>query len=455
VGASGITTASDAEGNITITGPSLAGLATETFVITQGYITSSALTGLATETYVTSRGYITGLSFNDLTDKPNLAGTYTFNVAADDSTLRTIGTEETVKFVGASGITTSSDDEGKITITQGTTSSLVNGANTVSLGSDGILTIPPNGLIIASTGPYGYQHEMRLGDGLMIGQDGGLANYKNVTWSLNGQNSDSGTQIRLPGQADSDNGLSLLIQHQYPNSSIDIESYNNIWSFRSDGLLTFPDGTTQSTAPAITISADDSTQRTIYLGEESIKFVGAGSITTASDADGNITITGPSLAGLATETFVTTQGYITGLSYNDLTDKPNLAATYTWSIAADDSTQFEIAAGNLVKIKGAGGITTSSDADGNITITGAAPDRLTSNARSAVLNSNGTFSLPTMTVAPTSPQAGQMALANGTSWDPIAQNNGAPYMVIYTGASWMGLGGVTVDQVYNMILEMG
>ena len=181
-------------------------------------------------------------------------------------------------------------------------SSLVNGAYTASLGSDGVLTIPPNGLIIASTGPYGYQHEMRLGDGLSIGQGGSLANYRNETWTLYGQNSDAGTQIRLPGQTDSDNGMSLLIQHQYANSSIDIESLGNIWSFRSDGLLTFPDGTTQSTAPAITIAADDSTQRTIYLGEESIKFIGAGGVTTASDAEGNITITGSSTYTLPTAT---------------------------------------------------------------------------------------------------------------------------------------------------------
>jgi hypothetical protein len=51
-----------------------------------------------------------------------------------------------------------------------------------------------------------------------------------------------------------------------------------------------------------------------------------------------------------------------------------------------------------------------------------------------------------------------MALANGVSWDPISQGNGAPYLVIYTGTSWMGLGGggggVTVDQVYSIVLEM-
>jgi hypothetical protein len=58
-------------------------------------------------------------------------------------------------------------------------------------------------------------------------------------------------------------------------------------------------------------------------------------------------------------------------SWNDLSNKPSLAGTYTWSIAADDSTQLEIAAGNLVQFKGAGSIITTSDANGNITITGA------------------------------------------------------------------------------------
>jgi hypothetical protein len=572
-GAGGITVTTDAEGNVTVTG------------------TPVSLAGYATESYVNSRGYITGLSFNDLTDKPDLAGTYTFNVAADDSTLRTIGTEETVKFVGAGGITTASDDEGKITITQGTTSSLVNGAKTFGLdsngvitftgsysqspsmfvstagfalskvyasggsatqvdignnvsitvgigddeitgletakgwyfktdgdleipgnicsegninievnltdstrrrwqfGEDGALTLPEGGRINA----VGYNNIVRLGnDGFMVA-NGSIFNENETGLYFGGQNSDAGTYIQIPGLAASEAGEPLIISHQWPNASIDILGGGGIWSFGSDGGITFPDDTVQTTAwtgvadynnlinkPNLastyqfSVAADDSTQRLIST-DETVKFIGASGITTASDAEGNITITGPSLAGLATETyvttqgyitssaltglatetFVTTQGYITGLSYNDLTDKPNLAGTYSWSIAADDSTQFEIAAGNLVKIKGAGGITTSSDADGNITITGAAQDRLTSNARSAVLNSNGTFSLPTMTVAPTSPQAGQMALANGTSWDPIAQNNGAPYMVIYTGASWMGLGGVTMDQVYMAVLELG
>jgi len=331
-GASGISVNTDAEGNVTITGPNLSSYATQSYVTSQGYITSSALTGyalttdiptnnnqltngsgyitssaltgLATESYVTSRGYITGLSWNQLTDKPNLAGTYSFNVAADDSTLREISTDETVKFIGAGGITTASDAEGNITI----------------------------------------------------------------------------------------NGPSLA------------------------GLATETFVTTQG-----------------Y-------------------------ITSSALTGLATESYVTSRGYITGLSWNQLTDKPDLAGTYSWNIAADDSTQIEVASGNLVKIRGAGGITTSSDADGNITITGAAQDRLTSNNRSAILNSNGTFSLPALSTNPDSPQAGQMALADCVTWDPISQGGTSPYMVIYTGTAWIGLGsgsGVTIDQVYSAILEVG
>lgn len=104
--------------------------------------------------YLTSVGTI---SYNDLSDKPTLfSGSYTdltnkptipnnvsqlvndsgyitasaipaqftFNVAADDSTQRTVGTQETVKFIGAGGITTASDAEGNITITQGSSSSV-------------------------------------------------------------------------------------------------------------------------------------------------------------------------------------------------------------------------------------------------------------------------------------------------------------------------------------------
>ena len=43
--------------------------------------------------------------------------TFSFSVGADDSTLREIGNTESIKFIGAAGITTSSDADGNITIT--------------------------------------------------------------------------------------------------------------------------------------------------------------------------------------------------------------------------------------------------------------------------------------------------------------------------------------------------
>ena len=89
-------------------------------------------------------------------------------------------------------------------------------------------------------------------------------------------------------------------------------------------------------------AADDSTQRLINNGN-TVKFVGAGGVTTSSDADGTITITG---------------------------SQPIPTPPFEFFTAADDSTQRLISNGNTVKFIGAGGVTTSSNADGDITITG-------------------------------------------------------------------------------------
>jgi len=106
----------------------------------------------------------TGIAdYNNLINKPNLAGTYQFSIAADDSTQRVISTDEVIKFIGAGGITTASDAEGNITITGsgGSVSSLVNGAYTVSLGSTGTLTVPANGII---TAPINQEFQLQAKD---------------------------------------------------------------------------------------------------------------------------------------------------------------------------------------------------------------------------------------------------------------------------------------------------
>ena len=96
-----------------------------------GSLAYSSLTGVPTLATVATSG-----SYNDLSNKPNIAGTYSFNVAADDSSLKTINTNETVKFIGAGGITTASDAEGNITIT-GTTTAISWGDITNKTGSSG------------------------------------------------------------------------------------------------------------------------------------------------------------------------------------------------------------------------------------------------------------------------------------------------------------------------------
>jgi len=371
--------------------PSITGLATETYVTTQGYITSSALTGLATETYVTTRGYLTAVDYSIITGKPTLfSGSYTD--LTSKPTLVTSYTQLTDKPTLFSGSYT--DLTSKPTLFSGSYTDLTDKPtipSIVGLATESYVTT------------QGYITSSALT---------GLATETYVT-----------TQGYITSSA-----LTGLATESY------VTTQGYITSSALTGLATESYVTTQG---YITSSALTGLATETYVTTQGY-------------------ITSSALTGLATESFVTTKGYLTAVDYSIITNTP---APYTWSIAADDSTLREILTSESIKFVGAGGITTASDAEGNITITGAVPDRLTSNNRSAILNSNGTFSLPSLTSAPATPQAGQMALANGTSWDPIAQNNGAPYMVMYTGTAWIGLGsgsgGVTVNQVYDMILEMG
>jgi len=65
------------------------------------------------------------------------------------------------------------------------------------------------------------------------------------------------------------------------------------------------------------VAGDDSTMRTIFSGE-TLRFAGAGGITATTDGEGRVTITGPTLATVATSG-----------SYADLTNKPSIPAAYS------------------------------------------------------------------------------------------------------------------------------
>ena len=70
------------------------------------------------------------------------------------------------------------------------------------------------------------------------------------------------------------------------------------------------------------------------------------------------------LATISSLSAVATSG-----NYNDLVNAPS---QFTLSIAADDSTQISISSGETIQFIGAGGLTTTADDDGTITITGGA-----------------------------------------------------------------------------------
>lgn len=99
---------------------------------------------------------ITG-SYNDLTDSPDLdilatqtyvdnailnvsvgsggGGSFSLNIAADDSSQRLISAGETIQFIGGTGITTASDAEGNITITSTAAAGTFTGLTEVSTAS--------------------------------------------------------------------------------------------------------------------------------------------------------------------------------------------------------------------------------------------------------------------------------------------------------------------------------
>ncbi len=69
----------------------------------------------------------------------------------------------------------------------------------------------------------------------------------------------------------------------------------------------------------------------------------------------------------------------------------NIENPFTFNVAADDSTQREILNGELIKFIGAGSITTASDAEGNITITGS--------SSGVTASSSDTFTNKTINIA--------------------------------------------------------
>jgi len=102
----------------------------------------------------------------------------------------------------------------------------------------------------------------------------------------------------------------------------------------------------QNQSQALTFVGDDSTGTAVNSGE-TFKIAGTQNITTAVSGD-TLTITGPDLSSYATQSYVTSQGYITNS---------------TTTIVGDDSTGTTLNSGETFKIAGGNNITTSVDND--------------------------------------------------------------------------------------------
>ena len=118
---------------------------------------------------------------------------------------------------------------------------------------------------------------------------------------------------------------------------------------------------------------DEGTSRLYFTNYRARQSISVSGNLSYDNISGVISYTAPQLSPVATSgsySDLTNKPNLFSGSYSDLTDKPNLADRYFWSIAADDSTQKLVNTGESIKFIGGTGITTSSDTEGNITISG-------------------------------------------------------------------------------------
>ena len=416
----------------------------------KGLVTSASNVAFAT---VATTG-----SYNDLTDLPSLAGTYKFNIAADDSTLEAINSEETIQIVGGTNITTSLTD-GVITVT---------GPSNLSQFTNDV------GYITAAEVPQTFSWRIGADDSTMrdvnAGEDVKILGGGEVTTASDAEGNITvsftqdktwgvitGTPTTLSGYGITDAATSA--QGALADSAV--QPGDNVSTLVNDaGYITNAD------IFRFNIAADDSTTREVTK-DETVKFIGGTAITTASDAEGNITITGvaqdfswSSITGTPTtisgygitdavEDFAdlgnkptTISGYgitdafdgvfasltskptsISGYGITDaytklevdttianlidsapgaldtlnelaaaINDDANFAATVTtrftniennvFAIGADDSTLRTVKQGEGIKIIGGTNLTTSSDAEGNITVNFVNPGFITAGLES-------------------------------------------------------------------------
>ena len=373
LGGTNITTASDAEGNITITGPTLTTY--QQAIATVGNTGSGSIgvgdtftvLGTTGQIKVDAAAFALSISLENLINT-DLKG----SVFADDSTLLVDGVSGSIPYSVLSGAPT-------------TVSSFTNDSNFVSSGAN--ITEFTNNAGYVTADQVGSTYNFRIGadDSTMrtinAGEDvkvlGGTAITTasdaegNITITGVAQDfawgSVTGTPTTLTGygitdaytQAQVDAKVAAVLD----SAPEQLDTLNELAAALNDDAnfgTTVTNRFTSIENNLFSIGADDSTMRVVKQSEN-IKILGGTNLTTSSDAEGNVTVN-----------FVN-PGYITsGLETGDNVSELANDAGYISQlfVTGDDSTVRTVVKDETIKFAGTGNITTTTDAEGNITIDG-------------------------------------------------------------------------------------
>lgn len=338
VGTGPVTTSSDAEGNITInSNPTIDQVLGNGSITTKSITVGQVIVGseYSLPTTKGANGTVLGMNNGQLQFIAGGSG-QALRVRADDSAEQTISSGEALAFLGAGNVTTSSNAEGEITITSSPTLSdvLANGASTttavdfqgnVTIGSDTTDVITVNGALAGRfplsfegltdnsiftrfeiTDPTGSQNTVTFPDAsgtvAFVGADISTFNNDSNFVSTSGNIATATalqtarnfeiTGVVTAGAQSFDGSGNVTLTTQFANQNI--SQFNNDAGFVTSGLTTdTPISTLPNDAGYMSkwfIGADDSSMKQVNA-DEAIKIMGGGAVTTASDAEGNITVT--------------------------------------------------------------------------------------------------------------------------------------------------------------------
>jgi len=306
----------------------------------------------------------------------------TFEVFADDSTVRTVGANEQLGFLGAGTVTTATDAEGAVTITGD--DDLSNFDNSTSGFISDITAESIGNLTDVALSSIGDGELLQWNSGSFINRTITEAGFATV--STTGSYNDLSNRPNLTFDGDLSGNTGGAVAGGASTITLTLDTVNsNVGTFNSvtvnaKGLVTAASNVAFATVattgsyldltdlPSLAgtykfnIAADDSTVEPIN-SQETVQIVGGTNITT-SLTDGVITVNGVSNLSdlnndLQISDFNNNVGYIT---------VDQVPQTFGFKVGADDSTARNIGNSEQFNIYGGGEVTTTSDAEGNITV---------------------------------------------------------------------------------------